>query len=295
MKTKTIRKILKSKIEDWCKSVTDAEVVKAIKQHSIVTGGSIASMLLKENVNDYDIYFDDRNALLKVVKYYLPENERDVVLLDGYEKSVANLKSIEGYETQYSIAIENMEEDQVKLYISGDVGVHVKEYRDEYKEKHKYLPVCYSPNAISLTDDIQVVIRFFGDAKEIHKNYDFVHATNYYMYTKDKLTLRQEALEALLTKELRYIGSKYPVTSIIRSKKFINRGFTITAGEYLKILFQISELDLKDIAVLHEQLIGVDVAYFNQLIIALSSKEKKDNKFKITYPYISKLIDNIFN
>jgi hypothetical protein len=43
-------------------------------------------------------------------------------------------------------------------------------------------------------------------------------------------------------------------------KKFIQRGWTVN-GRNLKMLFQVSELDLKNIEVLEEQ-IGVDVAYF---------------------------------
>jgi hypothetical protein len=38
--------------------------------------------------------------------------------------------------------------------------------------------------------------------------------------------------------------------------------------EILKIMFQISELDLTDILILEEQLIGVDIAYFSLLIDA---------------------------
>jgi hypothetical protein len=49
-------------------------------------------------------------------------------------------------------------------------------------------------------------------------------------------------------------------------KNAIQRGWTVNAGEILKMLFQVSELDLKNIEVLEEQLIGVDVAYFSLLI-----------------------------
>jgi hypothetical protein len=48
-------------------------------------------------------------------------------------------------------------------------------------------------------------------------------------------------------------------------KKFIQRGWTVN-GRNPKMLFQVSELDLKNIEVLEEQLIGVDVAYFSLLI-----------------------------
>lgn len=74
-------------------------------------------------------------------------------------------------------------------------------------------------------------------------------------------------------------------------KKFLLRGWTINAGEILKIMFQISELDLKDPVVLEEQLIGVDIAYFSLLIEILRGVPKD----KITSPYLNSIIDKVFN
>ena len=61
MKARQIDKILLEKV------LALAEAHPPIKhrllKNSIVTGGCIASMLLKEKVNDYDIYFDSLPAL----------------------------------------------------------------------------------------------------------------------------------------------------------------------------------------------------------------------------------------
>lgn len=66
-------------------------------------------------------------------------------------------------------------------------------------------------------------------------------------------------------------------------------------GELLKIMFQISQLDLTNPDVLEEQLIGVDVAYFDLLITALRNKFESDKNFKISNEYFNALIDKIFN
>jgi hypothetical protein len=55
------------------------------------------------------------------------------------------------------------------------------------------------------------------------------------------------------------------------------------------MLFQVSELDLKNIEVLEEQLIGVD-AYFSLLITVL-----RDTEGKLTAHHLSELIDKVFN
>ncbi len=74
-------------------------------------------------------------------------------------------------------------------------------------------------------------------------------------------------------------------------KKFIKRDWNISAGEILKIMFQISSLDLTDPDVLEEQLIGVDVAYFGKLIEILRGVDKDS----ITSDYLNTLIDRVFN
>ena len=57
----------------------------------------------------------------------------------------------------------------------------------------------------------------------------------------------------------------------------------------LKIMFQISELDLKNPDVLEEQLIGVDVAYFGTLVEIL-----RGTKHDITSEYLNNVIDKVF-
>ena len=104
------------------------------------------------------------------------------------------------------------------------------------------------------------------------------------------MVLRPAALEALLSKELRYVGSKYPICSIVRLRKFIERGWRINAGQILKMAMQISELNLKDVTVLEDQLTGVDTAYFIQLLERLKEKYPE----KVDAAYLVEIIDRIF-
>lgn len=158
----------------------------------------------------------------------------------------------------------------------------------------KYRPRYFSTNAISLSDGIQLVIRFYGDVETIHKNYDFVHCTCSYDYFNNKVNLPARALEAIINKELYYVGSKYPLCSIIRTRKFISRGWTINAGQYLKMALQLNELNLKDLDVFKDQLAGVDSAYFSMAIDAISKKKEEDPSFNIDNQYLFEVINRIF-
>jgi hypothetical protein len=113
---------------------------------------------------------------------------------------------------------------------------------------------------------------------------------NYWESGNSKLTLKPKSLEALLSRTLVYNGSQYPLCSVIRSRKFIERGWRINAGQYLKMAMQISKLDLTDHAILEEQLTGVDVAYFVEVIRKIKDKDPS----KVDSAYLIEIIDRMF-
>lgn len=287
MQRKTITKTIKNAIEDWLLSITDEILRNDVRNSLLVSGGCIASLYLQEKVNDYDIYIQDIEVADRLAEYYTSPYANILVLSGRKKKELMTM--IEGKEdSAYVIAVKNLKEDQVKLFFEERNGGFAPEYLEE--NPPKYRPVFFSPNAISLSEDIQIVLRFTGDAKAIHKNFDFVHATSYFTY-KEGLCTTVEILESIISKTLKYKGSLYPLTSNIRIKKFLNRGWKISAGEMLKIMFQISELNLRDPYVLEEQLIGVDIAYFSKLIEILANTKKEE----ITSDFLNTIIDKVFN
>ncbi len=302
MQIKTIAKVISDKLNQWLETITDKELSKDVKGSLLVSGGSITSMLLNEKVNDYDIYLQDINVLKRLVEFYVKPFAQ-IQMMDGREKEKLVAKLNEDYKNaneedeegidrnnSYAISLRNLKDNQIKLYMGG-AGLKVNE--DVPEDKRNYTAMYFSPNAISLSNDIQIVIRFHGTPEEIHKTFDFVHATNYFTF-KDGLVRNLPAVESILTKQLRYQGSHYPVTSIIRSKKFVKRLWNISAGELLKIIYQCSLLDLNDPDVLEEQIIGVDVAYFEVLVDILRGKRESDPNFKMTSEYLNEIIDRVF-
>lgn len=306
MKPKTIEKTIRAKMEEWLSSITDSELRKEVKDNLLVSGGSITSMFLNEHVNDYDVYLMNMDLCKRIAKYYVAKNP-DIQLFDGRERQLLiddfnssgyNIELKEGQKpidinSAYTISLRNLKPDQIKLYFKTKTG-GLKANEGVDISTLNYVPLYFSPNAISLSNNIQIVLRFWGTADQVHKTFDFIHATNYFTF-KEGLVRNLKAVESILTKQLLYQGSLYPVTSIIRAKKFIKRGFNIGAGELLKIMFQISALDLNNPDVLEEQLIGVDVAYFSLLIEALRNKFETEKDFKLSTGYFNTLVDKIFN
>ncbi len=334
MNKKTIAAVIGKKMSQWVASLP-VELQSAAAEDAIVTGGSIASLLMGEEVNDYDVYFKTKATAKLIATHYCNEfNARTpthknklggnatAFVLDGsdvaeWKEGKRQLSSFAtGFANQggeewrpggtWSHMITNCEPDRIKIIVRSDgvagsvesivedadeIPAQVAE--DALEPKEKYKPVFLSTNAVTLSGKIQLVVRFQGEPDKIHENYDFVHCTNYWT-DGGGLKLQQPALEALMAKELRYIGSKYPLCSVIRTRKFLKRGFHINAGQFLKMCFQLSQLDLTDIDVLEEQLVGVDTAYFRQLIDTLRFERDKDSGFKVEAEYVSTVIDKIF-
>ena len=316
MNKKIIEDMLTKKFNHWVNSITDENVKKLVKDNTIITGGCIVSMLENNDINDYDIYFTNKETVKEVAKYYVKlfnnrKNNRNAFVVDGSisladqddeNKTVFFLDEIsynEIPEDRIKICIRNFEEDVFDTKENEPLKNYTVNHNNLIENKNKtengkYFPVFLTENAITLSDKIQIVIRFYGDAEEIHSNFDYVHCTNYWKSSNKKLYLNKDALESIITKQLYYTGSKYPLCSIFRSRKFIKRGWHINAGQFLKMAIQLNELNLKDICVLRDQLVGVDTLYFIDLLSRIEKRKKEDPNFIIDDSFIISLVDEIF-
>jgi hypothetical protein len=310
MKSKTIKALLAKKFKSFAASIEDETVREMVEKNTIITGGCIASMLLGEKINDFDIYFTNKATAAAVAQYYVDRfkiKKRSgiecAITVDTSDERVkiviksAGVASEDGADSPYQY-FESRPENETANYVSevmGNPGTIQDTYEDiEEKvqeiDDETYRPVFMSTNAITLSSRVQLILRFYGDAETIHENFDFVHATNYWTSRDGALTLRPLALEALLSRELRYVGSKYPICSVIRLRKFLKRGWVINAGQLLKMMMQISELNLKDPEILQEQLTGVDSAYFMEVMTKLKAKDPE----KVETAYLIEIIDRMF-
>lgn len=340
MSKRVMKLILNAKHKALADSITDKTVQELVQQNTIITGGAIASMLLKEEIKDFDFYFTNFETCVAVAKYYVNQfikehpdcKVRPEVILTkeniygedgkigrddeegdeiGKDRVRIRIKSdgvagISGEEGNYGQIIPLSEDEENYIEKSNESPVSILEKADTIDEKSignlhghntekgRFRPVYLTDNAITLSDKAQLIIRFYGDAEEIHKNYDFAHCTNYWRSDTKELVLKAEALESLLSKELFYMGSRYPLCSLIRMRKFLKRGFSCNAGQILKLCFQISKLDLTNIDLLSDQLCGVDTVYFQQMINYLQQEKSKNENWIMDLPYLISLIDKIF-
>ncbi len=284
MKAKTIRKVIRRKFDDFCSNIRNDHVRELVRKNTICTGGAIANLLIGEPVKDFDFYFRDKDTARAVAVHYCVEQHSLGPHVQAF--------------------VEETEEGRIRISVRAEGQLkteqdpEVEEALDNPESSDDepvtvpppYRPLYLSENAITLSGKVQLIVRFYGEPEEIHRNYDFVHCTNFWTSWDNQLSLKADAMESLLSRDLRYIGSLYPVCSIMRARKFIERGFTCTAGQLLKMAFQVSALDLTDVSVLREQLVGVDSAYFNEVLADLEAKEMRH----VDQAYLFEILDRIF-
>ena len=115
MNSKTIKKVLKQKHEEFLRSITDSPVKELVKKNSIITGGAIASMLLNEKISDFDYYFRDKETVEAVADYYVNRFNEDQEKKDKYSPEV------------------RVDGDRVKIFIksAGEAGEAPEEFDAE--------------------------------------------------------------------------------------------------------------------------------------------------------------------
>ena len=340
MKTTTIRRLLNNRVSKWLDSLPD-HIRNQASKDVIVTGGCIASALLGEKINDYDIYFRTKETAIAIAEHYVSvfktlnektldssvkyqpeirlvnkknikgkEEERIVIYMQSAGVAAEGQTAYQYFETQpeksQEAFMESLDEDDTDLeqglldYEISPVVDRTADIIDQGLQTHaadtargqgSYRPIFLSQNAITLSDKVQLVIRFFGEPAQLHENYDFVHCMCYFDYHKNHLELPKEAIQSLLTKTLVYHGSLYPIATIFRLRKFIARGWSISAGQLLKVIWQINEANLKDPEILNDQLVGVDQAYMHQLLGAI----RDEKSTRVDAAYVAALIDKIFD
>lgn len=299
---KAIKSICRNKIDDLCKYISknDKELASKLKRHCFVSGGAITSLLQGDMPNDFDIYIDNLDVLEEIGKYYTDQwniNHKISKSFDIIKHDDGN-KRLEIIVRSSGIVEENEDIEENEDEYDGQLPP--KEIIEEIdtvseKKEEKYRVKCITSNAISLSDDVQIVCRFCGSPSEIFENYDFVHTMQAYVRVNDELLLNVDSLVSIMCKRLEYKGSLFPICSLFRLRKFLSRGWTISSIEILKIAHQISKLDLDDVNVLKEQCIGCDYFYMVSFCNALSEWRENNPDVEFSNEYMFELIEKVFD
>ena len=87
MQIKTITKIITKKLDEFVQSIseTNPELARDVKPNILLSGGSIASLFMQKDVNDFDIYIQDMDVHVRLANHYTKDYP-EISVLDGRKK-----------------------------------------------------------------------------------------------------------------------------------------------------------------------------------------------------------------
>lgn len=103
----------------------------------------------------------------------------------------------------------------------------------------------------------QFIIRFYGEPQKVmDETFDFQHCKIAYDLATNQYIASQETWECLSKREIKYVNSFYPISSMKRLFKYAGRKFTYTTDEFVKIIRDIHKIDVDNKYVIEDQLVG---------------------------------------
>lgn len=121
---------------------------------------------------------------------------------------------------------------------------------------------------------------------DIFKHFDFYHNMGAYDIEKGEFVLHEKFLLDNASNTITFNpGTDYPVCSLQRIVKYIDRGYKISGIELIKIALSIHNLSIRDYGELKEQLQGIDTLYLtdvtNELIKSPETSYDIDKIFEM--------------
>lgn len=183
-----------------------------LKAHkAMLVGGSLTSILTKKEINDFDIYFKDR---------------------DSFILSLMDVRGI-----KESLPLEEFP-DNVDIY-----SQHLDSYEFHY--------VCHTEKSVTFkprySDELYQFIHqnFYKGVNEVFNDFDFTINMVGYDFELDEVVVHPEAMLHLSQRILvTNSGTKYPLISVLRTNKYQERGYTVSKKELVKLLLAVNKLEI---------------------------------------------------
>ena len=227
-----------------------------IMDNCYIAGGACVSNATRQPIHDVDIYFKTQDA-----RDLFIEQVGDDKYFDELKIKISSYKAKENIiytvytDVRQTEVPEPLFRKQRWMFDNGYDHVLLERNHFEVDEND-----FMGNKSITLKRNdmiYQFILRFFGDPQEMmDKTFDFQHCKIAYDLAAREYITTQETWEALSKRELHYVNSFYPVSSLKRLYKYGSRGFKWNNDEFVKIIRDIHKVDTNNKFVMEDQLIG---------------------------------------
>lgn len=222
---------------------------------SYFSGGLITSVCRKEKIKDYDLFFEKGDVLAKVVQHYIKYHAW------GEKFAVEVVKDELNPKLHRAAIVPTTAKVSTDAFINSFNRV-AKEHNWKNKKDNVY-PVFLSHNALTLSNDVQIIFRFIGEPEEVFTTFDFEHCKTYWRpaplgVASGKTCFSGNSLECLAKGELLYTKqSRFILSAMSRMAKFVKRGWEMPPNSLVSLASSAAEVNWKDPKKLKEELLGI--------------------------------------
>jgi hypothetical protein len=126
----------------------------------------------------------------------------------------------------------------------------------------------------------QLVKVVFGSAAEVFDKFDFTVCMGAYSCGEDTFTLQTHFIQHNSQRKLVFHkGTLFPICSMVRTVKYMRRGYTMTGVERIRIAMAVSRLQLTSWQDVKKQLQGIDTTFLKPLTDNMLSEGRADKTF----------------
>jgi hypothetical protein len=91
---------------DWLETIPNEKLRSDVKKNILVSGGCITSLFQGLPVNDYDVYIQDMDVLIRLAQHYYPGTTTQVLIKCLTEENVRTILTI--YRALLKLTITNL-------------------------------------------------------------------------------------------------------------------------------------------------------------------------------------------
>lgn len=222
---------MENKIIDQIKTkFTDQELYQKLKHlDGVIAGGAITSIVSGRKINDFDIYFKNKEQCEKAIDYLI--NHKDWNTVSNTDNAVTFKRT--GLVT--SMIVQFIKSDKL----------------------------------------------LFEDPKDLINSFDFTINMAAFEIKSGKLYMHENFKEHIMQRKLIFNENTiYPIISMHRAIKYIQRGYKLSGYEQVKIALAINNLKMENYMDLKIQLQGIDTLEFAPLTDKLMKNPDKKYDYK---------------
>lgn len=267
-------------------NLSDTINTQWIMDNCYIAGGACVSNATRQPIHDVDIYFKTKEARDLFIHHIGDDNYitktssvwKALLMYDSLLNNTVIQVGDDKYFDDLGIKVSSIKRNDRFIYIiNTDSGY--KEVSEPLFQKQRWMfengydYVLLERNhfvvdnkdflgnksiSIKHNDMIyQFILRFYGDPQEtMDKTFDFQHCKIAYDLANREYIATPETWEAISKREIHYVNSFYPISSLKRLYKYGKRDFKWNNDEFVKIIRDIHKVDTDNKFVMEDQLIG---------------------------------------